>query len=64
MIVTPGAGAREGPVRLAVAYGAAKSSAVQAAIRGGVVHGLVTHTSLARGSSVSQGIDLADAGRQ
>src|ERR1700734_107512 len=48
MIVTPAALFTEIPFVLAVAYDAAKSHAVRAAIRGGLVHGLVTHTSLAR----------------
>jgi DNA-binding transcriptional regulator LsrR (DeoR family) len=33
---------------MAVAYGVSKSAAVRAALRGGLIHGLVTHTSLAR----------------
>ena len=37
------------PFVLGVAYDAAKCPAVLAAIGGGLVHGLVTHTSLARG---------------
>ncbi len=37
------------PFVLGVAYDAAKCAAVLAAIGGGLVHGLVTHTSLARG---------------
>jgi DNA-binding transcriptional regulator LsrR (DeoR family) len=37
------------PFVLGVAYDAAKGAAVLAAIGGGLVHGLVTHTSLARG---------------
>ena len=37
------------PLVLGVAYDAAKCAAVLAAIGGGLVHGLVTHTSLARG---------------
>ena len=37
------------PFVLGVAYDADKSPAVLAAIRGGLVHGLVTHTELARG---------------
>src|SRR5580704_2366903 len=37
------------PFVLGVAYDAAKCPAVLAAIEGGLVHGLVTHTSLARG---------------
>jgi DNA-binding transcriptional regulator LsrR (DeoR family) len=48
MIVTPGAALERIPFVLSVAWGVAKSSAVCAAIRGGLVHGLVTHTSLAR----------------
>jgi DNA-binding transcriptional regulator LsrR (DeoR family) len=48
MIVTPGPLFTLVPFVLAVAYDPAKSSAVRAAIRGGLVHGLVTHTSLAR----------------
>jgi DNA-binding transcriptional regulator LsrR (DeoR family) len=48
MIVTPAPLLMEIPFVLAVAYGAAKSQAVWAAIRGGLVHGLVTHTRLAR----------------
>src|SRR6202046_1701879 len=48
MIVTPGPALERIPFVLAVAYDAAKSHAVRAAIRGGMVHGLVTHASLAR----------------
>ncbi len=48
MIVTPGPLFTLIPFVLAVAYDSAKSAAVRAAIRGGLVHGLVTHTSLAR----------------
>jgi DNA-binding transcriptional regulator LsrR (DeoR family) len=48
MIVTPGAALERIPFVLCVAYGVAKSPAVCAAIRGGLVHGLVTHASLAR----------------
>ncbi len=48
MIVTPAPLLMAIPFVLAVAYDAAKSQAVRAAIRGGLVHGLVTHTSLAR----------------
>jgi DNA-binding transcriptional regulator LsrR (DeoR family) len=48
MIVTPGSALARIPFVLAVAYGVAKSPAVYAAIRGGLVHGLVTHTSLAQ----------------
>jgi DNA-binding transcriptional regulator LsrR (DeoR family) len=49
MIVTPAPLLRRIPFVLGVAYDAAKSPAVLAAIRGGLVHGLVTHTDLARG---------------
>ncbi|HEY4464944.1 MAG TPA: sugar-binding domain-containing protein [Streptosporangiaceae bacterium] len=48
MIVTPGPVLASIPTVLAVAYGAAKSSAVLAVLRGKIVNGLVTHTSLAR----------------
>ena len=48
MIVTPGPALARIPFVLSVAYGVAKSAAVRAAIRGGLVHGLVTHASLAR----------------
>jgi len=48
MIVTPGPVLAQVPFVLAVAYDPAKTAAVRAAIRGGLVHGLVTHTSLAR----------------
>jgi len=48
MIVTPGAALERIPFALAVAWGVAKSHAVCAAIRGGLVHGLVTHASLAQ----------------
>ncbi|MCW2930683.1 MAG: transcriptional regulator, DeoR family [Actinomycetia bacterium] len=48
MIVTPAPLLMGIPFVLAVAYDAAKSQAVRAAIRGGLVHGLVTHTRLAR----------------
>jgi DNA-binding transcriptional regulator LsrR (DeoR family) len=48
MIVTPGSLLAQIPFVLAVAYEPAKTDAVRAAIRGGLVHGLVTHTSLAR----------------
>jgi DNA-binding transcriptional regulator LsrR (DeoR family) len=48
MIVTPGPVLERIPFVLSVAYGAAKANAVCAAIRGEMVHGLVTHTSLAR----------------
>src|SRR5260370_475162 len=48
MIVTPGPALERIPFLLCVAYDVAKSPAVCAAIRGGLVHGLVTHASLAR----------------
>src|SRR5882724_12644991 len=48
MIVTPGEVLAKIPSVIAVAYGVSKSAAVRAAIRGGMIHGLVTHTSLAR----------------
>jgi DNA-binding transcriptional regulator LsrR (DeoR family) len=48
MIVTPAPQFTKIPLVLGVAYDAAKSPAVLAAIRGGLVHGIVTHTSLAR----------------
>ena len=48
MIVTPGPALERIPFVLAAAYGVAKSPAVCAAIRGGLVHGLVTHSRLAR----------------
>jgi DNA-binding transcriptional regulator LsrR (DeoR family) len=48
MIVTPGPALARIPLILSVAYGVAKGPAVHAAIRGGLVHGLVTHASLAR----------------
>ncbi len=48
MIVTPGPVLERIPFVLSVAYDVAKSPAVSAAIRGGLIHGLVTHASLAR----------------
>src|SRR5215467_7152540 len=48
MIVTPAPMLERIPFVLSVAYGVAKSPAVCAAIRGRLVHGLVTHASLAR----------------
>jgi DNA-binding transcriptional regulator LsrR (DeoR family) len=48
MIVTPGAALGRIPFVLSVVFGVAKGPAVCAAIRGGMVHGLVTHSSLAR----------------
>jgi DNA-binding transcriptional regulator LsrR (DeoR family) len=48
MIVTPGPALERIPLVLSVAYDVAKSPAVCAAIRGRLVHGLVTHASLAR----------------
>jgi DNA-binding transcriptional regulator LsrR (DeoR family) len=48
MIVTPARVLAQIPDVLAVAYGVAKSPAVLAAVRGGMVNGLVTHSRLAR----------------
>ncbi|MBV9204735.1 MAG: transcriptional regulator, partial [Actinobacteria bacterium] len=48
MIVTPGPLLSQIPCVIAVAYGVSKTAAVRAAIRGGIIKGLVTHTSLAR----------------
>jgi DNA-binding transcriptional regulator LsrR (DeoR family) len=48
MIVTPGRVLKRIPFVLSVAFGSAKTAAVFAAIRGEMVHGLVTHASLAR----------------
>jgi DNA-binding transcriptional regulator LsrR (DeoR family) len=48
MIVTPGPALERIPFVLSVAWGVAKRAAVSAAIQGEMVHGLVTHTSLAR----------------
>jgi len=48
MIVTPGPALERIPFVLCVAFGVSKSPAVRAAIRGDMVHGLVTHASLAR----------------
>jgi DNA-binding transcriptional regulator LsrR (DeoR family) len=48
MIVTPARELARIPDVLAVAYGVAKSPAVHAAVRGGMVNGLVTHSGLAR----------------
>jgi DNA-binding transcriptional regulator LsrR (DeoR family) len=48
MIVTPGPALARMPCVIAVAYGVPKCAAVRAAIRGGMIHGLVTHASLAR----------------
>src|SRR6266851_7187870 len=48
MIVTPGPALERIPFVLCVAWGVSKSPAVCAAIRGDMVHGLVTHASLAR----------------
>jgi DNA-binding transcriptional regulator LsrR (DeoR family) len=48
MIVTPGSALERVPLVLAVAFDVAKNSAVRATLRGGLVHGLVTHSSLAR----------------
>ena len=48
MIVTPGPVLAQIPCVIAVAYGVPRAAAVRAAIRGGMIKGLVTHTSLAR----------------
>jgi DNA-binding transcriptional regulator LsrR (DeoR family) len=48
MIVTPGPVLEQIPCIIAVAYAVTKAAAVRAAIRGGMINGLVTHTSLAR----------------
>jgi DNA-binding transcriptional regulator LsrR (DeoR family) len=48
MIVTPGSALAKIPCVIALAYGVSKSVAVRAALRGGMIHGLVTHASLAR----------------
>jgi DNA-binding transcriptional regulator LsrR (DeoR family) len=48
MIVTPGASLAKIPCVIAVAYGVSKTAAVHAAIRGRMIHGLITHASLAR----------------
>jgi DNA-binding transcriptional regulator LsrR (DeoR family) len=48
MIVTPREDLARIPTVIAVAYGVSKTVAVHAAIRGGLINGLVTHTSLAR----------------
>jgi DNA-binding transcriptional regulator LsrR (DeoR family) len=48
MIVTPGPVLERIPFVLSVAFGTAKCHAVRAAIQGEMVHGLVTHASLAR----------------
>jgi len=64
MIVTPGSALERIPFVLAVAFDVAKNHAVHAALRGGLVHGLVTHTSLARAllSAGSEGDDPAGKG--
>lgn len=48
MIVTPGPALARIPSVIAVAYGVSKAAAVRASIRGGLINGLVTHTSMAR----------------
>jgi DNA-binding transcriptional regulator LsrR (DeoR family) len=48
MIVTPGSALAKIPCVIAVAYGVSKTAAVRAAIRGRMIHGLITHASLAR----------------
>lgn len=58
MIVTPGPALERIPFVLSVAYGVSKSPAVFATIRGDMVHGLVTHASLARALlSLAEGRD-------
>lgn len=57
MIVTPGPLFARIPFVLSAAFGVAKTAAVAAAIRGGLIHGLVTHASLARSL-----LDVADTG--
>jgi len=47
-MITPDSALERIPFVLSVAFGSAKADAVRAAIRGDIVHGLVTHTSLAR----------------
>jgi DNA-binding transcriptional regulator LsrR (DeoR family) len=47
-MITPDSALERIPFVLSVAFGIAKADAVRAAIRGDMVHGLVTHTSLAR----------------
>ena len=67
MIVTPGPVLERIPFVLSVAYGVAKSPAVCAAIRGRLVHGLVTHASLARamlGAGPPGGLQPPCAGRR
>jgi DNA-binding transcriptional regulator LsrR (DeoR family) len=48
MIVTPGPLIERIPFVLCVAFGVGKAPAVRAAIRGEMIHGLVTHASHAR----------------
>jgi DNA-binding transcriptional regulator LsrR (DeoR family) len=48
MICIGAAELRSVPEVIALVYGAGKASAARAAIRGGCVNGLVTHTSMAR----------------
>jgi DNA-binding transcriptional regulator LsrR (DeoR family) len=48
MIVTPGPLLERIPCILCVAFGAVKATALHAAIQGEMIHGLVTHASLAR----------------
>src|ERR1700746_1968489 len=62
MIVPPAPVLERIPFVLAVVWGVAKSPAVCAAIRGGLVHGLVTHTSLAR--ALLSLADQRDGGRK
>jgi len=62
MIVTPGPLLAQVPFVLAVVYDPAKTAAVRAAIRGGLVHGLVTHTSLARSLLAHAAAERGDTG--
>ena len=48
MIVTPGSQLSRIPSILAVAHGAGRAQAVQSALKGGMISGLITHDSLAR----------------
>jgi len=59
MIVTPGPLLARIPAVIAVAYGVSKSAAVRAALRGGRIHGLVTHASLARALLGAEGAPAA-----
>jgi DNA-binding transcriptional regulator LsrR (DeoR family) len=61
MIVTPGSALERIPLVLSVAFGVAKCDAVCAVIRGEMIHGLVTHASLAR--AMLNRADRAPGGR-